>query len=194
MKSWKLVRWIIVISIVAFTALYFNNGFTEESTRLCIRLSAKISATLFALAFMASSLHHFFKKPWTKWVFVNRRYLGISFAVIHLMHLGFLGVLQSYFHPVFEIAATSSLIGGGLAYLFLVLMFITSFDKYASMINPRQWILLHTIGGYWIWFIFAKSYWKRVMTDMEYLPLLILFVIVLLLRIAKVVHKRKIKI
>lgn len=191
MNGWKLVRWILIVSIAAFGALYFNNGFTELATRLCIRLSAKISASLFSLAFAASSLHYFFKRPWTTWILTNRKYLGISFAIVHLMHLGFLGILHLYFHPIFEVAATSSLIGGGLAYLFLALMLATSFERFSKMITHRQWILLHTIGGYWIWFIFAKSYWKRVMIEMEYLPLLLLFAVVLILRIGKVIFKQK---
>lgn len=95
------------------------------------------------------------------------------------------------FHPVFEVAATSSLIGGGLAYVFVVLMLLTSFDAFSRFLSSRQWTLLHTIGGYWIWFIFIKSYYKRVTTELEYLPLLLLLTVVLVLRLAKVISEKR---
>ena len=185
MNKWKIVLWSVLVSVISFTVLLINNGYTEVGVRLCVRLSARISATFFAFAFMASSLHYFVGRPWTLWIMTNRKYLGISFAIIHLIHLVFLILLQVSFHPVFELAASQSLLGGGLAYLFLVLMLATSFEKFSSGLSAWQWTLLHTVGGYWIWFIFAKSYFKRVMTEMEYLPLLVLLGIVVLLRIGK---------
>ncbi len=185
MKGWKIVYASLTIMILYFLIIYKVNGFTEIATRLNIRMSARTSGVLFAFAFMASSLHYFLKKDWTKWLLQNRKYIGVSFALIHLLHLIVLGILQLYFHPVFEMAKTSSLIGGGMAYVFTVLMLLTSFRRFSRFLSAMQWKVLHLIGGYWIWFIFFKSYWKRVMTEMEYLTLVILFGMAVLIRLAK---------
>ena len=134
------------------------NGFTEESTREAIRWTARISVVLFSLAFAASGLHRQFHNPFTFWLLTNRKYLGISFAIMHLVHLCYLGLLQFNFHPVFEKAKTISLIGGGLAYFFIVMMLLTSFKIFSKYLSKRQWKLLHTIGGYWILYIFLRSY------------------------------------
>ena len=121
---------------------------------------------------------------------MNRKFWGISFAILHLVHLAFLVLLQQYFHPVFEKAATTSLMAGGLVYLFLVLMLLTSFPFFAEKITTKSWKILHTAGGYWIWLIFMISDVKRVIRGSnEYIPLVLLFAIILLLRIWKLWKK-----
>lgn len=188
--DWALVKTIVIASTILFVAIFLWGGFTEESNRQAIRLSARISAVLFSIAFAASALHQFVQNSFSFWIFRNRKFFGISFAIIHLIHVGFLLLLQAEFHPVFTMAKTSSLIGGGLAYLFLVLMLLTSFPRFAKYISRTNWKRLHTAGGYWIWFIFIKSYWKRALTEAEYIPLVALLAIVLLLRLWYLWKKR----
>jgi len=181
--AWDIVKLIMVGSIMFFGSMLFNFGFTEEGTREMIRWSARISVVLFSLAFAASGIHRLVQNSLTFWLLMNRKYLGISFAIIHLEHLFFLVILQYNFHPVFEKAKTISLIGGGLAYLFLVLMLLTSFKMFSQFLSKRQWKILHTVGGYWILFIFLRSYWKRALTEYEYLPIAIILVLVIIVRL-----------
>lgn len=184
--AWDIVKIITLFSIVLFSFIFYSKGFNEESNRLVIRLTARISGILFCFAFGASAFHAWFKNSLSWWFFMNRKFWGISFAVMHLVHLGFLVFLHQYFHPVFEQAATTSLLAGGLAYLFLVIMLLTSFPFFAKKITSKNWKILHTIGGYWIWLIFMISYVKRIMDGSnEYIPLVLLFTITLLLRIWK---------
>jgi len=188
--AWDIVKLIVVGSVMFFGSMLFNYGFTEEGTREMIRWSARISVVLFSLAFAASGIHRLVQNSLTFWILMNRKYLGISFAIIHLEHLFFLGILQYNFYPVFEKAKTISLIGGGLAYLFLMLMLLTSFESFSKFLSKRQWKLLHTIGGYWILYIFLRSYWKRALSEYEYYPLAILLVLVIIVRL---LPKKKIK-
>ncbi|MFK7773622.1 MAG: hypothetical protein AB8F94_15840 [Saprospiraceae bacterium] len=184
--AWDIVKIITLFSIILFFGVFYSQGFNEESNRLAIRLTARMSGILFCFAFGASAIHAWFKNSFSWWFFMNRKYWGISFALMHLVHLGFLVSLQQYFHPVFEQAATTSLMAGGLVYLFLNLMLLTSFPFFAKKITSRNWKILHTSGGYWIWLIFMISYAKRVMNgSYEYIPLVLLFVITLLLRFWK---------
>ncbi len=184
--AWDIVKVITLFSIVLFIGIFYLQGFNEESNRLVIRLTARISGILFCFAFMASAFHAWFKNSFSWWFFMNRKFWGISFALMHLVHLGFLVLLQQNFHPVFEKAATTSLLAGGLAYLFAVLMLLTSFPLFAKIISSKSWKTLHTAGGYWIWLIFMISYVKRVIHGSnEYIPLILLFTITILLRIWK---------
>ena len=146
-------------------------------------MSARIGVVLFSFAFGASALHYFYKNIFTWWLRMNRRYIGISFAIMHLVHLAFLLLLQFNFHPVFNKAKTISLLGGGLAYFFVVAMLFTSFPFFSKYLSHKNWKLLHTAGGYWIWYIFIRSYVKRALTEYEYIPLVILLVVVLMLRV-----------
>lgn len=182
-NSWKLIPGLVATAILFFILLLLIYGFGEEGVRQIIRWTARFSVMLFSMAFTASGLYRLFQNPFTFWLLMNRKYLGISFAIIHLIHLLFLALLQFNFHPVFERAKTISLMGGGLAYLFLVLMLLTSFERFSKYLSKKQWKLLHTVGGYWILFIFLRSYWKRALTEYEYIPLATLLILVIAIRL-----------
>ena len=187
--NWRLVQVIVGSSVLYFLFWFLLNEFNEDTTRHAIALSARIAATLFCLAFGASAIHFFVKKYFSWWLQMNRKYIGISFAILHLIHLTFLFILQQNFHPVFDQAKTISLLGGGLAYLFVVLMLATSFPIFAKYLSKKQWTILHTVGGYWIWYIFIRSYVRKAMNEYEYIPLVVLLIAVLLIRILKLIKK-----
>lgn len=180
----RIVQLTVGGSLVVFAAAYAFGGFDEETTRLCIRLSAKLSVLLFCLAFSASAAHRLLPRgALTFWWKMNRKHLGIAFAIAHLTHLAFLLLLQQCFHPVFELAKPSSLFAGGVAYLFVVLMLLTSFEPFSKHLSPKGWKSLHTVGGWWIWAIFASSYGKRVVEEPAYLPFAALVLAVAVLRL-----------
>ena len=171
--------------VMALSAIHLSiSEWNEEAIRVLIRWSAKISASLFALAFAASSLHHFFKVPIVTQLLKFRPHIGLAFAVVHTFHLLFLFGLQYFFHPVFTLAASTSLLGGGLAYLLMFLMVFTTFPYFKSMLQTHQWKWLHLIGVYWIWLIFFRSYLKRVVYKGDDYLLFGILVVALLLRVA----------
>lgn len=181
--AWAIVQLVVALSLVCFSLLFFIGGFDENTTRQAIRMSARIAVVLFSLAFGAYAFHRVMKNSFSFWLLMNRKYIGVSFAILHLVHLGFLLILQQYFHPIFNTAKTISLLGGGLAYAFVVLMLLTSFEFFSKYLTRKQWKILHTAGGYWIWFIFIRSYVKRAFTEYEYIPLAVLLVAVVVLRL-----------
>jgi DMSO/TMAO reductase YedYZ heme-binding membrane subunit len=64
------------------------------------------------------------------------------------------------------------LYGGGLAYLLLLLMTLTSFDRSARWLGPRRWKLLHRAGIHWLWAIFTVFDWTpKAFESPGYLPL-----------------------
>ena len=191
--AWRLVQLVLLISSGLFIGILISRGYDEQSLRQLIRWSARISVSLFCLAFAAKGINFYLQNSFSFWILMNRKYWGISFAIIHFVHLAFLLLLQSHFHPVFELAKTTSLMAGGLAYLFILLMLLTSFPYFSKQLSPANWKRLHTIGGYWIWSIFMTSYWKRILTEKEYLPLGLLLILVLLFRIYAFWKSRQLK-
>ena len=182
--EWDLVKWIIGLSILLYAAFFLIFGFTEEGTRCAIAWSSKISFGCFCLAFSASAAHNRIKNSLSFWWLMNRKYLGISFAINHLLHLGFLVILQQVFHPVFELAAGTSLLAGSLAYFFIVIMLLTSFETFSKFLSHKNWKRLHTIGGYWIWVIFLSTYAKKVINvGVVFLPFVLLLLLILVIRL-----------
>lgn len=159
--EWQIVTYSLLALLGFMCAVMFYKGFTEEGVRILIRNTARFSFFFFVLAFVASALHKLMKSSITWWLRMNRKYLGITFALGHLIHLVTIVILQWKFHPVFEQADLVSLFGGGIAYIFVLMMLVTSFDKFKSPLAPKSWSLLHTFGGYWIWAVFLSTFHNR---------------------------------
>lgn len=178
--AWDIVKYVTLGSLLLFAGLILIYGYTEEGVRQQIRWSARISFVLFVLAFGASGIHFYFKNSLTWWMRMNRKYLGISFAIIHLLHLGSIVLLQLSFHPVFDEAASISLMGGGAAYFFIVAMLLTSFESFSKYLSKGAWKTLHKIGGYWIWIVFLVTYHKRTDEPWHWTYVVVLLMILLL--------------
>ena len=163
LAGWPIVGWsaLVVALLCAFAYLFAGGG--EFGWRAAIRLSAKTSLALFTAAFVASSVRVLWPNELTRWLLANRRYVGVSFAASHFIHL-FAILALLWVAPGFEIE-TTTLIGGGLAYVFLAAMAATSFDRSAAWLGARRWRLLHKTGMYYCWFIFFISYLPRMLVE-----------------------------
>jgi methionine sulfoxide reductase heme-binding subunit len=183
-----------VVSILILAAVALVIAVTAdpiEEVRRVIRLTARTSVALFLLAFTASAAWRFWPSAWTRWQRRNRRYLGVSFAFSHGVHLvAILTLLRMAPAEMADVTAVTW-IGGGLAYAFIAAMTATSFDRTTQMIGPRAWKILHTTGSYYIWLIFANSYISRAAIMPEYIPAAALVVLALALRIAARVAKTR---
>ncbi|MCC6796138.1 MAG: hypothetical protein IT366_13545 [Candidatus Hydrogenedentes bacterium] len=185
LSGWKITGFTFLAVIAMCVTVFLRMGFNELAVRLLVRDTARVSVTLFILAFTASSLYALVRSAPTRWLLQNRRYIGVAFAVAHGVHFAMLGILFYAFpHPFREYLGAVTLIGGGTAYLFILLMTATSFDRTAALIGPRAWGVLHKVGAYYIWVLFAQSYIPRAVRDPWYIPFAGLVVAGLLVRIA----------
>jgi len=183
-----IASWILIIMVVSL--LILNNSFVEDSLRICISWTAKIAAIFFSLAFGVSSFQYLFKDSYSKKLLSIRPQLGLSFVVFHTAHLIFLFILQEQFHPVFDLAKRSSLAGGFLAYVFMYLMAFSTFPEIKRKLSTKAWSALHVIGGYWIWLIFFRSYFKNVFLKGEEYFMFTLLSLVIVLRIFRILKTR----
>ena len=181
LAGWPIVGWAALVVAALCAAAFLTAGGGEAGWRAAIRLSAKTSLALFTTAFIASSLRKLWPTDGTRWLLINRRYIGVSFAVSHAIHLfAILALLRAA--PDFQID-TPTLIGGGLAYVFLAAMTATSFDRSAAWLGARRWHILHKTGMYYCWFIFFISYVPRMLVEsVLYLPFVAVLVGAIALR------------
>jgi sulfoxide reductase heme-binding subunit YedZ len=137
----------------------------EDGIRGVIRLTARTSLVLFLLAFTASAVHRLWPRPRTRWLLANRRYLGLSFAASHGLHLlAIVALAARYPDEFWGHTQTSTIVVGGIGYVFVALMAATSNDASVAWLGAQRWTLLHTVGAYWIWAIFLVSYLGRAAT------------------------------
>src|SRR3954465_15695410 len=150
LEGWRF----LAATSLALTALALwlasMRGFEVDGVRLVIRFTARTSLLLFCLAFAAAALHRLWPAAPTRWLLRNRRYVGLSFAVSHLIHAIAIAAFAAMAPALFKDATSpASFIFGGIGYAFITAMAATSFDRTASAIGPRAWRLLHTCGIYY---------------------------------------------
>lgn len=191
-RGWAITGWITLGILVLNALLLLVFGWNEEGLRVVVRSTARSSVLLFALAFSASSLYLLRPSRSAGWLLKNRRYLGVAFAASHFVHADALLALATVSERfVNEELNAVTLVGGGLAYAFIAAMAATSTDRTAAWLTPRNWKRLHTVGGYWVWAIFAQSYIPRVAVEPGYAPLALLVLGILGLRLGVRLKSRR---
>ena len=180
-EGWRL----FVVLMLTLTALSLwiagMHAFDVDGVRRVIRFTAKTSLLFFCLAFSAGALWRLWPNTWTHWQRRNRRYLGVTFAGSHGIHL-IAVVAFATMDPAGFAAATSkaTYIFGSIGYAIIFAMTATSFSYPARAIGPHAWRILHLSGGYFLWAQFMVSFGKRV-PDM---PLYAIFLIPLVAAMA----------
>jgi sulfoxide reductase heme-binding subunit YedZ len=195
LAGWRLT-WtlIIAISVYATRVAALIGGVSGANEG--IRITARTSAVLFLLAFTASSAYQLWPNDFTKWVRRNRRYLGVSFAGSHLVHAAFIvaSILLDGHRFRTGVAHTPHAIYAldSVAYVFIVAMTLTSFDRIAKRMRYTAWRSIHLTGSYVIWLTFFVAYWRRGVTyPLFYGPFLMIVLGALVVRaIASAQRKR----
>ena len=192
MNGWRLTS--VLSLLLSAMALYLLSvhGWDAEGIRLVIRATARTSLVLFVLAFTASAMVELLPSEATRWQRRNRRYLGVSFAVSHLIHLIAILSLASIDQALFwKLTNLNTIVLAGTAYLFIAAMTATSFDRTAAWLGPRKWRLLHLLGGWYIWISFATAIGKRVPLDRFYWPMAALVLAAAIVRLVAMSRRNR---
>ncbi len=112
----------------------------------------------------------------------RRRAIGLGFAAAHGVH--FLALLAVLLGPGYN-AEIATLVGGGVGYVFVAALALTSNDPAVRALGPARWKLLHATGGYILAFIFTFTYYGSLGTKpLAAAPALALIGVAALLRAA----------
>ena len=180
MNGWPIVGWAALVVIAASAATLGMQGAGEEGLRAVIRLTARTSFVLFNAAFAASALARRWPGGLTHWLVANRRQVGVSFAVSHLVHLAAILALTRYAVLFDDPAVIIAVLG----YVAIAAMTVTSFDRTAAWLGPRRWRRLHLTAGWFIWGVFLASYLPRtILESPTYAPFVVVLLAVLVLRV-----------
>lgn len=184
LNGWSLLGGLSLGLLGMAATLAALHHFDVAGVRLVIRATARTSLVLFALAFSAQAMLTLWPGALTRWQRRNRRQIGLAFAVSHAIHavaiVAFARMDPAGFH---EHAMAGTVVSGGIAYLFIVAMATTSFDRTAAWIGPRAWRPLHWMGGYYIWVSFIVTNGKRIGVSPYYALPVLLMIAILVLRI-----------
>lgn len=155
-KVWLFAATLAASLGAAFAPLLIH-GFTEMGFQLAARYTVRVSFPLFLLTYLARPLAHTWRHEGTLWLLKNRRYLGLSFAIAHSVHLA---ALSAFFIFIETWPDTATMIGGGLAYVAMFAMALTSNNVSVKKLGAN-WHRLHLFGMHYLWLIFAITYLGR---------------------------------
>lgn len=148
----------LMAGVGAIIAALLLGANSAEQALLAARWTARTALPLFLIAYLASSLVRLRPSDLTRALARRRRQWGLGFALAHGVHLAALSVNVLYFGPA---RPWQTLVGGGLAYLLVLLMALTSNDASMRRLG-RGWRWLHRLGIHYIWLIFFISYAGRI--------------------------------
>lgn len=162
-------------------ALLLHAG--AEEWMFAARWTARVSVLLFAIVFASAGLARL-AGGGAHLLVRQRRGLGLAFAAAHFVHLA---ALSTWFAVSGQRPPIVTIVGGGLAYLLIAAMALTSTDAAQRRLG-RWWKRLHLTGIWYVWLIFFQSYLGRVLEGGDRVPQgiygLSLLLIALLLRSA----------
>lgn len=148
----------LVAAAIVALGYGLEGGWSQDGALAAARLTARFSFLWFITAWSASALAKLWPGGWRTVLLRRRRAMGLGFAAAHFVHLGALLVAVLVFASP---RSLTTIYGGGAGYVFVALMALTSNDWSVRTLGPRNWKLLHTVGGIVIAAIFFVSYLGR---------------------------------
>jgi hypothetical protein len=161
--GWGMVLHLTGAVALLLAALVAIGGLNPESLRAAVRWIGACSLALFLSAYTAAPLAEAVPCALTRWQRANRRYLGVSFALCHLLHALALVALRASSASSFSDQLGAPLVALLLlGYGFVLAMLATSFDRTAAWLGPRRWRALHLCGLHYVWMLFFVAYLRGV--------------------------------
>ena len=188
LQGWRIT---ILVTCLIFVGLVVNfglAGWNAPAITHAIDATGRSSLILFAIAFTASSVESLWPSSLSRWSLRNRRWIGLSFASSHFIHLGLIISMTVFFpDPFVRDQSMAQWVFGGLAYGFVLLMALTSTDQAQRWMGMKTWKRLHFVGSHWIWTLFLLTYVKHVKQGPLwcYLPFLVFTLALIPIRYAK---------
>lgn len=192
----RLVALSAVLCTLWCLSVLIQGAFTELAVREIMTVTVRCSLVMFLVAFTASSLRYFFKGRFTQWMVRNRRYLGISFAMLFAMH--FLTIaLRAWLYPepFIDSLTLPRVVNGGVMLATVMLLALTSSDYVVRRVSPSLWKYTHLIGSFYIFYRFSENYWLFAQYDSSYFIVVGLLALALSIRLIKLaaIYGQKIK-
>jgi hypothetical protein len=186
-SGWRLVFGIVGATALLVASIVAVYGTGEPGIRLWLKVTGRTDTIPFAAAFVASPLHQIFPSTFSTWLVKNRRFLGISFALQHLLlHLpAVIWFLAIATLPQAQIAIA------GLAYVLIAAMLVTSFETPAIWLGHQRWKILHKIGLFYVMFVFIATFLPKAANDpITYVPFVTLMLGAVILRIVAFMRRK----
>jgi DMSO/TMAO reductase YedYZ heme-binding membrane subunit len=157
-NKWNIVYVAVVVSALLTIVNLVMYGVEKQGIINWLDATGRAGMITFTAAFIASPLHKLFSSSFSRWLLKNRRFIGIAFGFQHLVfHLP-----AVIWFLVIAKAPIDAIITGGIGFVFVIPMLITSFNAPAKWIGARNWKILHTTGMFYLMYVFIISFFPGI--------------------------------
>lgn len=193
-NKWNIVYAAVVVSAVLTVVSLAMYGVEKQGIIHWLDATGRAGTITFTAAFIASPLNKLFPSSLSRWLLKNRRFLGIAFGFQHLVfHLS-----AVIWFLIIAKAPIDAIITGGIGFVFVIPMLITSFNTPAKWIGTKNWKILHTTGMFYLMYVFIISFYPGISGNpslnqnylINYAPLEITLLIAVFLRIVVFIRKK----
>lgn len=165
-SPWRLTISIFIAALATALISLLLEGTGQAGTTLYLRNTGRLATVVFALAFSASALVTLFGDR-VSWPKRHRRNLGLGFAAVMAVHLVAIVALFFVREPQYTgitlpgnetspwIMPLLVLLGGGVGFLIVLAMTITSFAAPRRRLGEHRWRLMHLLGGWFLLLIIS---------------------------------------
>ena len=158
LNKWNIVYTAVSVSAVLTIITLAMSGFEKQGIINWLDVTGRVGMITFTAAFVASPLNKLFPSHLSRWLLKNRRFLGIAFGFQHLIfHLPAI-----IWFLIIAKVPIDAIMTGGIGFVFVILMLITSFNKPAKWIGTQNWKILHTVGMFYLMFVFIISFYPGI--------------------------------
>ena len=161
-NQWKLF-WLVSIPMSAMMLVEMMGVDMSEAAAVShlISFSVRFAVPIIFLVVATSSLQILFPGPVPMWLLLNRKYIGLCFAVAMAWQGLFIFIMSNFFreHYFEEIFYLRDELEGSTGYIFLTAMVVTSFKFGRQYLNAKQWKLLHKTALYFLFAYPFSVYW-----------------------------------
>jgi sulfoxide reductase heme-binding subunit YedZ len=162
-----------------------------DAAHAVVRWTARTSALLFAIAYVARPAVQLWPTSTTKAVLARRKYIGLGFATSHAFHLAGIVAIAALDPPGFVAGLNLASYLGAAGFVLIAAMAITSNEAVKRRMSKRAWTVLHRTGMHVFWIVFAGTYAGRVGVEPVFAVPLAIFVGIAAVRCAAFLRIRR---
>lgn len=191
MSGPRLVLWIAVAIAAMCGALIATAPDAMAAAHAVVRWTARTSAVLLALAYVARPAVQLWPSPRTKALLARRKWIGLGFATSHAFHAAGIIAIGAVDPAAFVAGLNAGSYLGMVGFALIAAMAITSRDDVKRRMSKRAWTVLHRTGIHAFWVIFAATYAGRVSIAPVYAVPLAAYLAIAAVRCAAFVRSRR---
>lgn len=154
--SWPIYAVALGLAAVAITCALLFGDTPAMRALLGARYTARVAFIAFTVVFVIGPAARLSTNPAVRWLARRRRHLGLATALLLFIHLAALLINIGLYQP----RHWTALIGGGIVYLLLAAMTLTSSGA-AQRRMGRWWRRVHLLGLSGLWLAFFSTYAGR---------------------------------